>query len=133
MLEKVKGIVLKTQEYGETHKIVTLFGEQTGKITAIARGANKPRSKMTAITQPFIYAENFLYLNARGLSTLQQGDVIDSFRGIREDIIKTAYAAYIAELTDKIMERHEADAFLFKQLYLTLKEYLRVKNQQFRL
>ncbi|SFA70467.1 DNA replication and repair protein RecO [Lentibacillus halodurans] len=119
MLEKMQGIVMKTQDYGETHKIVTIFSDQAGKISGIARGAKKPKSRMAAITQPFIYGDFFVYLHS-GLSTLQQGDVIYSFRSIREDIIKTAYASYVVELTDKLTDSHSPDHFLFNQLYQTL-------------
>ncbi|SFD55046.1 DNA replication and repair protein RecO [Lentibacillus persicus] len=119
MLEKLQGVVLKTQDYGETHKIVTIFTKQAGKVTAIARGAKKPKSRMAAVTQPFIYGDFFVYLKS-GLSTIQQGDVIDSFRNIREDIIKTAFASYIAELTDKLTDAYLADYYLFEQLYRTM-------------
>ncbi|GGJ83313.1 DNA repair protein RecO [Lentibacillus kapialis] len=119
MLEKMQGIVLKTQDYGETHKIVTMFSDKAGKISAIARGAKKPKSRMAAVTQPFILGDFFVYLNS-GLSTIQQGDVLNSLRRIREDIIKTAYASYIVELTDKIIDSHLPDHDLFKQLDQTL-------------
>ncbi|TFJ94087.1 DNA repair protein RecO [Lentibacillus salicampi] len=119
MLEKMQGIVMKTQDYGETHKIVTIFTDKAGKISAIARGAKKQKSRMAAVTQPFIYADFFIYLNS-GLSTVQQGDVVNSLRHIREDIIKTAYASYIVELTDKLTDSHSADPFIFDQLFQTL-------------
>ncbi|MCT2537593.1 DNA repair protein RecO [Aquibacillus koreensis] len=119
MFDKVEGIILRTQNYGETHKIVTIFTGQTGKIGAIARGAKKPKSRMAAITQPFIHG-SFLIQSGRGLATIQQGEVISSLRSIREDIIKTAYATYIAELTDKLLDEKVVDVLLYKQLLKTL-------------
>ncbi|WP_010531022.1 DNA repair protein RecO [Lentibacillus jeotgali] len=119
MLEKMQGIVMKTQDYGETHKIVTIFSDRNGKISAIARGAKKPKSRMAAVTQPFIHGDFHIYLNS-GLSTIQQGDVINSLRRIREDIIKTAYGSYIVELTDKLTDSHLPNHYLFDQLYQTL-------------
>ncbi|TMN20991.1 DNA repair protein RecO [Lentibacillus cibarius] len=119
MLEKMEGIVIKTQNYGESHKIVTLFSDKLGKIAAIARGAKKPKSRMAAVTQPFIIGEFFIYVNS-GLSTIQQGDVIDANRQIREDILKTAYASYVAELTDKLTDSQTPDPQLYKQLNETL-------------
>lgn len=118
-LEKVDGIVIKTHDYGETHKIITLMSKTFGKISALARGAKKPKSRMAAVTQPFIYGTFFIYLSD-GLSTIQQGEVLHSLRGIREDITKTAYAAYILELTDKLLDKNDADGFIFDQLYHTL-------------
>lgn len=120
MLEKVKGIIIKTQDYGETNKIVTIFSQRHGKFSAIARGAKKPKSRMAAAVQPFIYGEFLIYMN-KGLGTIQQGDIIDSFRTIREDIVKTAYASLIGELTDKLMDAHQPDMYIYDQFYRTMK------------
>lgn len=120
MLEKIEGIIIKTIDYGETNKIITIFSKNMGKFTALARGAKKPRSRMAAVAQPFILGQFFVYVN-RGLSTIQQGEIIDSFRGLREDIVKTAYTAYITELTEKLLDEKSPDPFLYEQLYETMK------------
>lgn len=120
MLRRVEGIVIKTQDYGETHKIITLFTDELGKITAIARGANKAKSRLSAITQPLIRGEFLIYLS-KGLSTLQQGEVIDSFKGIRNDIIKTAYASYLNELSMLLIDDKVSESYLYQELIQTLK------------
>lgn len=119
MLEKISGVIIKTQDYSETHKIVTIFSKKKGKFTALARGAKKPRSRMAAVAQPFIHGEFLIYFT-KGLSTLQQGEIVNSFREIREDIVKTAYAAYLAELTDKLMDNQLPDYGMYDQFYQTL-------------
>ena len=121
MLEKIEAFIIKTQDYGETNKIVTLFSKKYGKFSAMARGAKKMKSRMAAVTQPFIYGEYLIYMNQKGLSTIQQGDVLDSFRLIREDIMKTAYAAYISELIDKLLDPHHPDYYVYDQFLETLK------------
>lgn len=103
MLQKVEGIVLRTSSYGETDKIVTIFSRELGKRAAMARGAKKPTSRLSSIAQPFTYAY-FLIQQGRGMGTLQQGEIIDSMRSIREDIFTTAYASFIMELVDKLIE-----------------------------
>lgn len=115
----MNGIIIKTQDYGETHKLVTIFSKKLGKFTALARGAKKPKSRMAAVTQPFVYGEFFVYVNT-GLSTIQQGEILDSYRQVREDIIKTAYAAYIGELSDKLLESKKPVPHLFDQFLQTL-------------
>lgn len=119
MLEKIEGMVIRTQDYGETNKIVTIFSMNLGKFSVVAKGAKKPKSRMAAVTQPFIHGQ-FLVYPSKGLGSLQQGDVLGSFRQIREDIIKTAYAAYIAELTDKLLENREPDYYLYDQFMQTM-------------
>ncbi|WP_047981465.1 DNA repair protein RecO [Ornithinibacillus contaminans] len=119
MLEKIDGIIIKTKDYGETHKIVTIFSKKLGKFSAIARGAKKPKSRMAAVTQPFIYGQFFVYVS-KGLSTIQQGEIINSYRTIREDIIKTAYTAYLTELTDKLLDENTPNYDIYTQLIHTL-------------
>lgn len=120
MLEKVEGVIIRTQNYGETHVIVTLFTDKVGKIGVIARGAKKPRSRMAAISQMFIHGQ-YLIRTGRGLGVLEQGEVIQSHRRIREDIVLTAYASYIAELTDKLLDEKTPNYFIYQQFIETLK------------
>lgn len=119
LLEKIDGFIIKEQDYGETNKIVTIFSKKLGKFNCLARGAKKPRSRMAAVTQPFVFSRFFVYVNS-GLSTIRQGEVLDSFRPVREDIFKTAYASFIAELTDKLLDAKQPDGFLFTQYYETM-------------
>ncbi|KGX93591.1 DNA repair protein RecO [Pontibacillus halophilus JSM 076056 = DSM 19796] len=118
MLEKVEGIVIRTRDYGETNKIVTIFTREKGKITVMARGAKKPKSRMAATTQPFVYAQFLVYIGS-SMGNVQQAEFLDSMRAIREDISKTAYAAYLTELTDKLIEPNTPAPFLFEQLLQT--------------
>ncbi|CAM3811056.1 DNA repair protein RecO [Mesobacillus zeae] len=119
MLEKCEGIVIRTTDYGETNKIVTLYTREWGKVGVMARGAKKPNSRLSAVTQLFTYGY-FLVQRGSGLGTLQQGDMVSSMRSIREDIFLTAYASYIAELTDKSTDEKKPNPFLFELLYQTL-------------
>lgn len=119
MLERVTGFIIKTQDFRENNKIITIFSKRFGKFSALARGAKKPNSRMAAITQPFIYGEFLVYLS-KGLSTLQQGEIVNSHRDIREDIHKTTYASYIAEMTEKTLPEKEPHSYIFNQFKQTL-------------
>ncbi len=121
MLEKIEGVVIRTRDYGETNKIVTLFTERYGIISGVARGAKKPKSRMAAVTQPFIYGV-FLMRVSTGLGTIQQAEVINSMRKIREDIIKTAYATYICELIAKILNEKEPYRPLYQEFLASLEK-----------
>ncbi|WP_053364715.1 DNA repair protein RecO [Bacillus sp. FJAT-27251] len=122
MLEKCEGIVIRTTDYAETNKIVTLYTLEWGKVGVMARGAKKPNSRLAAITQPFTYGQ-FLIQRGRGLGSLQQGEIIYSMRSMREDIFLTAYASYIIDLTDKSTEEKKPNPYLFQLLLQTL-QYL---------
>lgn len=119
MFQKCEGIVIRTIEYGETNKIVTIYTREWGKVGVMAKGAKKPNSRLASITQPFTYGY-FLVRKSKGLGTLQQGEMVQSLRGIREDIFKTAYASYVLELLDKAVENHQPNPYLFEVLLQTL-------------
>ena len=119
MLQKVEGIVLRTSPYGESNKIVTIFSRELGKRAAMARGAKKPTSRLASISQPFTYGY-FLIQQGRGMGTLQQGEIIDSMRSIREDIFTTAYASFIMELVDKLIDDEAPKPQLFDILQQAL-------------
>lgn len=120
VLEKLEGIIIRTQDYGETHKIVTIFTKELGKIAVIARGAKKPKSRMSALAQLFIHGQ-FLIQLGKGLGVLQQGEIIQSHRLIRQDIIQAAYASYLTELTDKLMDDKKPNHYIYQQFSLALK------------
>lgn len=119
MLEKCEGIVIRSIDYSESNKIVTLYTREWGKVGVMARGAKKPNSRLSAVTQPFVYGY-FLVQRSSGLGLLQQGDIISSMRGLKEDIFLTAYASYIVELTDKCTEEKKPNPFHFELLFQTL-------------
>lgn len=119
MLQKCEGIVLRTTDYGETNKIVTLYTREWGKYGVMARGAKKPKSRLAAITQPLTYGY-YLVQKGNGLGNMQQGEIINSLRSIKEDILLTAYASYIVELTDKSTDEKKTNPYLFELLLQSL-------------
>ncbi len=119
MIEKCEGIVIRRTDYGENNKIITIYTREWGKIGVMARGANKPNSRLSSVTQLFYYGY-FLVQRSTGLGSLSQGESISSFRHIREDIMSTAYASYIVELLDKATDDKKPNPYLFELLYQTL-------------
>ncbi|SHE64738.1 DNA replication and repair protein RecO [Seinonella peptonophila] len=115
MLQRTKGIVLKVQDYGESDQIVRLFSEQLGRISLMARGAKKTRSRLSAATEPLIEAE-FLFFQGSGISSLSQADVINSHRQIRDDLLQMAYAAYWLSLIEHNIEEQEPHPALYRRL-----------------
>jgi len=122
LFQKVEGIVLKSIDYGESNKILTIFSREKGKFGAVARGAKKPTSRLASVSQPFTYAY-FLCQIGSSLATIQQGENIDTFKTIKEDLFLTAYASYVVELLDKGVDEKSANPYLFELLYETLRHF----------
>ena len=118
-LFKSKGVVIKTQDYKENDKLVWLFTEENGKVSSVARGAKRSRSKFLSITLPLCYGE-YVYYKGRGLANLQEGKIINSFQGLLDNLEKLTYSTYICELIDIALIEGESNKWLFKEFVTTL-------------
>lgn len=72
-LYKAEGLVLRTRDLGEADKILVIYTREEGKVSAVARGARRARSRLLAISQPFTHGA-YQFYRGRGLDTLSQGD-----------------------------------------------------------
>ncbi len=115
MLYRAEGIVIRSTDYGEGNKIVTLLTPTFGKQGIVVRGAKKLKSRYGALAQLFTYGDYSYYKNGT-LGTLNSGEIIESFQELRQGLEGPAYAAYAAELTDRAINDDEAAAYLFHQL-----------------
>ncbi|MDQ0339646.1 DNA repair protein RecO (recombination protein O) [Caldalkalibacillus uzonensis] len=114
---KAEGIVIRSRDYGEANKIMTLYTKEYGKLSLMARGAKKPKSRLSSIAQLFTHGQYLFFRGSpRTMGTLSQGEILDSFRELRQDLVKTAYAAYMAELVDKLIDEEEVPPALFPLL-----------------
>ncbi|MFX3616058.1 MAG: DNA repair protein RecO [Sporolactobacillus sp.] len=110
---KAEGIVLRTTDYGETNKIITVYTKEYGKIGLMARGAKRPKSTLASVSHVLFYGL-CLFNKGRGLGLLYQAESIQSFTTIRMDIEKMGYAALIAELTDRLTEDGRPSTALYR-------------------
>ena len=54
-VNETKGIIIKSVDYGESDKIITILNEYGAKIPLMARRAKKVKSGLQAHTQMFVY------------------------------------------------------------------------------
>lgn len=110
-----EALVIRSTNYGENNKIITLLTKQKGKVGVMAKGAKKPRSQLSAGSQLLTHG-HFLYQKGKGLGTLYQADSIESFRYIKSDITVMAHAAYMIDMIDKLIEDNRPSPALFSWL-----------------
>lgn len=115
-------VCLRRREHGEADLIVTFLTREAGKLSAVARGVRKPRSRHAPICQPFALSR--VQLAARddraGLPVLAQAELLDTFYDLRADLDRAARAAYLLELADLALPEHEAQPALFDLLVTSL-------------
>lgn len=113
-----RGVVLRTRALGEKDRVLVVLTEELGKISASARGARNPKSKLAATSQPFTLAR-FLIAKGRNLDIVSQAEIEDAHTHLAGDLLKTAWASYFCEMCDAVPE-HLPDAELFDLLCIAL-------------
>ncbi|MDQ3813961.1 MAG: DNA repair protein RecO, partial [Armatimonadota bacterium] len=113
-----RGVVLRVRTLGEKDRIMTLLSPERGKFDAVARGARQAKSKLRAVSQPFVLAR-FLLVQGRSLDIATQAEIEEAHIHITADLLKTAWATYCCELCDALPEQLP-DAALFDLLCVTL-------------
>ena len=92
-------LVLRAVDYKESDKILTLFTQEQGKLTASARGCRKKGSAIAAGCQLLCWSEVVLY-EYQGRWLVKEAATQRQFRGVRDDLEKLALACYFAEVTE---------------------------------
>ena len=99
---KVDALVLRTADYGENDKMLTLFSLQRGKISAAAKGVRKAGAKLRFAAQPFCFAEYVLVKRGERCTVISAANT-DGFYALREDIGKFYAAACVCGVCDALL------------------------------
>jgi DNA repair protein RecO (recombination protein O) len=87
-------------------RLVTILTPDCGVVSAIARGANRPRGKLAASTEQFCYSRLVLF-RYRDSSTIDSAEIDTSFFELRSDLEGLALASYFAELCCELAPKEE--------------------------
>lgn len=113
-------------EFKEADKIVTVYTKDYGKITAIAKGVRKTKSKFGSSLEILTYSI-FLIYKGRNIDIVSQTEILESFFSTSKEVIKFAFAANCVEIVNKLTEEREINIGLFNLLKEVL-HYLRGTN-----
>lgn len=106
-----RGLVLRTTEYKETDRILTVLTAEDGLLTLKARGVRSNRSKLKGACQLLTYAE-FTVNEARGFRFISEATAIEMFAGLRNDIVLLALSSYFAQLAEVLSQEDAASPAL---------------------
>ena len=114
-----RGMVIRTVDYRDNDRILTLFTAESGRVDAKARNCRKATSPLLGCTQPFTYGEYQLFYH-KNKYIIDQGEVLESFYPLREDVEKYAAASLCASLCLEGIQAEESSEAIFSLLYHTL-------------
>lgn len=126
---KTLAIVLKSIDWKDTSKIVTLFTRENGKMNVIAKGARRSNSRYRGVLESINLIEIIVYLSVnRQLQMLGQATLEDGFQKIKSDFDKTGYIFALLEITDIFFQQGSGDPIYFDFLKTLMYEMVEIEN-----
>ena len=117
-----EALVLRVVEHGESDLIVRMLTPDSGRLTAIAKGARRSVRRFPGTLDVF----NQLRVGVRrrrrtGMGFLEQARLLSPFLDLRRDARRYALASYLCELFDRMAPEgaHGADA---RRIFVFVKE-----------
>ncbi|NMD42369.1 MAG: DNA repair protein RecO [Firmicutes bacterium] len=106
---KSDALILYHRNLGEADRLVTLLTWEKGKITAVARGARKVKSRLAAGVDLFTHGR-YQFHRGRSLDLITGQEVKEHFSAFREDAALYPYGLFLSEITGKLIQSEEPQA-----------------------
>lgn len=117
-----KGIVLSRIDYGEADRILTILTPSYGKLSMMARGVRKSKSKLAGGIELFSTSD-ITYMSGRGeLGTLISSRLINYYKNIVSDIDRVQLGYELIKLLNKATEDNPESEYyeLLEQAFMAL-------------
>ena len=111
--QRVEAVVLRHSDWGEADRMLTIFTRELGKLRVVAKGARRPRSRKAGHLEPFTRVA-LLLARGREIWIVTQAETLDAYLPVRDDLERTGYAAYVAELLDRFTYEEGENSSLYR-------------------
>ena len=109
-LVETTGLITKEVKYGDSGRIVTVITPELGKISAITSKFKGGKSKNVPSLQLFSYSKFILFKGSeKGLYHINEADIIEPFKAIRDDLMAIIYASYFCDVANHITLENEGN------------------------
>jgi DNA repair protein RecO (recombination protein O) len=117
-LRSTCGVVLKISAHGESDKLVTLYTNDLGRVTGIAKGAKRSKQRFVNKLEEFTHLQIF-YRPPRGpagLLFISEAELLCAHLSIRKNYRRYVCAMYISELMLRFTRDNDPDPRLYALL-----------------
>ena len=113
---KTDAIVLRSIRYGEADRILHLYTPDYGRVSAIAKGARRARSRFGARLEPFFHVRAVLHEGRSDLLTVTAVDTVASHGGVRDHAATLDAAARACDAVSRLFETADPHPGVFRLL-----------------
>lgn len=121
--EKTFGLVIRTTDWSETSRIVTLWTHDFGKVRALAKGGRRLKSNFEVALDLLMVCEVvFLRKGTDTLNLLIEARIRERFPNLRNDLANFYAGCYVADLLDEGTEEFDPHPGLLQAALTTLRQ-----------
>ena len=113
---KTDAIVLRSIRYGEADRILHLYTPHRGRVSAIAKGARRSRSRFGARLEPFAHIRAVLHEGRSELLTVTSVDTIAIHAALRDHAATLDAAARACDAVARLFETADPHPEVFRLL-----------------
>ncbi|HEV7584577.1 MAG TPA: DNA repair protein RecO [Solirubrobacteraceae bacterium] len=104
---KTEGVVLRSMRYGEADRILQLYTPNRGRVSAIAKGVRRTRSRFGGRLEPFFRLRIELHEGRGELLTVTGAQTVDGYARLRGDAEALDAAARACDAVGRLFETSE--------------------------
>lgn len=105
---ETEAVVLRALRYAEADAVLALYTRAAGRVSAIAKGARKPTSRLGGRLQPGVAAQTTLYRGRGDMFTVRGASVLDARAGLWVEGWRLQAAGSVLEAVMRVMPEEEA-------------------------
>lgn len=113
---KTEAIVLRSIRYGEADRILHLYTPGYGRLSAIAKGARRSRSRFGARLEPFFHVRAMLHEGRSDLLTVTGVDTIAVHAAVRDHAVTLDAASRACDAVSRLFETSDPHPEVFRLL-----------------
>ncbi|MBQ3337686.1 MAG: DNA repair protein RecO [Selenomonadaceae bacterium] len=111
----VEAVVLKTDDFGDANRVVTLFTKEFGKLEANAYGCRRARSPLSGATQMFNHISAEISRGSK-VDTIREADILNFYDALTKDLERLAYASLLFEIVNRMTFPRQRELETFELL-----------------
>jgi DNA repair protein RecO (recombination protein O) len=113
---KTEAVVLRSMRYGEADRILHLYTPHRGRVSAIAKGVRRARSRFGGRLEPFFRLHIELHEGRGELLTVTGANTVDGHASLRGDARALDAAARACDAVGRLFETSEPHPGVFNLL-----------------
>lgn len=121
-LERTQAIVIRRHPLGEADRLVTFYTRDFGRLTGVAKGVRRPRSRFGSALELFTEGHLLFFESERWeLVRVDHFDIVRPFRQVRESLSRLGQGSWVVECVAQLTAERDPHPALYGLLVRTLR------------